>query len=942
MANLRVDKITSTETFDKTGSVQFGNDNALKLSANSDFDLTSNDFTMEAWVYLMSVESFQTLLMYTVDGTEDDTSFQFDITSTQLRFVGYVSNSSVVTGSNFSFESGTWYHVAATRTNDLIRLFVDGNLIGTHGFTSTIDTEGSAELNIGYRNNNGTMDREVFGHLTNIRIVKGTALYTSNFKTSMRELEVVPDTVLLCCQSKTDASLEKTGKTITVLGSASANELTPGILTPVVKSGGGSAITGSVEFGENDYLTLTPSTDFNFGTGDFTIEFWIHPQKRFTSYPTIFEITDSDHAKKLYINFRNGANLALTDATTVFAQNGLFNLDDWFHVAVVRTSGQSRLYMNGVGGSSVSCTRDFGGSNNGIVYIGRDHTGGSTEKYNGFISNLRIIKGTALYTDNFIPPTRELKRVPGTVLLCCQDSDNPLTEATGKTITGYGDLRRTDGSELVTNGDFSNGTTGWTISDSGEGSMAVVSGQLVVTNNDTSDPPVYAWQQITTAAGNRYRVKFQLVGGTASSTAIYLNSASSLGDAYGQRATSGTNPLAVGAVGELEFVAAGTSAYILLRVNANESATSIFDNISAYAIPHDADAPASNFTPQVGDDRKVTFEGVTKIDTDAYFYLPTGDTESRTLNVATQASSSARGVFMGGLSSAPSGSVQDVMDYVTVTSTGNAADFGNLTAATRISSSCSSTTRGVRMGGFSDPATVDVIDYITIASTGNSQDFGDLSLDRHSIGGAANSVRGINFGDNSRRNLIEYITIPTTGDSKDFGDMVDGLGQVTGTASPTRCVMAGGEAPTRLNTMQYVTIMSMGNAFDFGDLTIARSGVVSLSSATRGLYLGGELPASPSFTNTVDFVQIATTGNAINFGDLDNSTGMRLGATAASPTRGLYAGGGNDQPVSNTAFTKIHLFTIASTGNATDFGDITVARFQMNNGTVSSGHGGLG
>ena len=136
--------------------------------------------------------------------------------------------------------------------------------------------------------------------------------------------------------------------------------------------------------------------------------------------------------------------------------------------------------------------------------------------------------------------------------------------------------------------------------------------------------------------------------------------------------------------------------------------------------------------------------------------------------------------------------------------------------------------------------------------------------------------------------------------------------------------------------------MSMGNAFDFGDLTIARSGVVSLSSATRGLYLGGELPASPSFTNTVDFVQIATTGNAINFGDLDNSTGMRLGATAASPTRGLYAGGGNDQPISNTAFAKIHAFTIASTGDATDFGDITVARFQMNNGTVSNGHGGLG
>jgi hypothetical protein len=355
------------------------------------------------------------------------------------------------------------------------------------------------------------------------------------------------------------------------------------------------------------------------------------------------------------------------------------------------------------------------------------------------------------------------------------------------------------------------------------------------------------------------------------------------------------------------------------------------------------DIRASTFSPPLTRDFTggTEFSGVTVFDTQGYFVPPSGTTEQQYVNVASNAVSAARGVFMGGLSSAP-GSVQDVMDYVTITSTGNAVDFGNLTAATRISSSCSSTTRGVRMGGFSDPAAVDVIDYVTIASTGNAQDFGNLTSAKHSIGGSSNSTRGLSFGSSGLTNTIEYITIASTGDSKDFGDMVDGLGQVTGTASPTRCVMAGGEAPTRLNTMQYVTIMTMGNAFDFGDLTIARSGIVSLSSATRGLYLGGELPASPSFTNTVDFIQIATTGNAINFGDLDNSNGMRLGATAASPTRGLYAGGGNDQPVSNTAFAKIHLFTIASTGNATDFGDITVARFQMNNGTVSSGHGGLG
>ena len=75
----------------------------------------------------------------------------------------------------------------------------------------------------------------------------------------MRELEVIPGTVVLACQSKTDVSLEKTGRTITVNGNAVANELTPGLLTPVPKAGAGSAITGSVEFdGTGDYLSLLP------------------------------------------------------------------------------------------------------------------------------------------------------------------------------------------------------------------------------------------------------------------------------------------------------------------------------------------------------------------------------------------------------------------------------------------------------------------------------------------------------------------------------------------------------------------------------------------------------------------------------------------------------------------------------------------------------------
>ena len=126
---------------------------------------------------------------------------------------------------------------------------------------------------------NAAVDQGFDGHISNFRIIKGTALYTANFKPPMRELEVVPGTVLLACQSKTDASLEKTGKTVTVAnGNAVASELTPGILTPVPKVGAGSAITGSVEFngtGLNDYLEIPDNSDFEFGTDDFTIEAFI-------------------------------------------------------------------------------------------------------------------------------------------------------------------------------------------------------------------------------------------------------------------------------------------------------------------------------------------------------------------------------------------------------------------------------------------------------------------------------------------------------------------------------------------------------------------------------------------------------------------------------------------------------------------------------------------
>ena len=126
-----------------------------------------------------------------------------------------------------------------------------------------------------------------------------------------------------------------------------------------------------------------------------------------------------------------------------------------------------------------------------------------------------------------------------------------------------------------------------------------------------------------------------------------------------------------------------------------------------------------------------------------------------------------RGLFGGG----STGSDSNVIDYVTIASTGNATDFGDLTVARYGLAGCSSTTRGLFAGGYSP--TSNVIDYVTIASTGNATDFGDLTVARYYLAGCSSSTRGLFGGGNtgSYSNVIDYVTIASTGNATDFGNL---------------------------------------------------------------------------------------------------------------------------------------------------------------------------
>ena len=294
-----------------------------------------------------------------------------------------------------------------------------------------------------------------------------------------------------------------------------------------------------------------------------------------------------------------------------------------------------------------------------------------------------------------------------------------------------------------------------------------------------------------------------------------------------------------------------------------------------------------------------------------------------------------RGLFM----EAGSENVNTI-SFVTISSTGNASDFGDCNVTSGRKLTPSSRTRGLIAGGY--PAS-NVIDFVTIAQPGNAQDFGDLNGStgaRDAGASISNGTRGvmtITHSPSGVFNTIVYVTIAATGNSVDFGDTSTGNGRMMGASSPTRGVLFygndGGPAYNMVNNIDYITTSTLGNSADFGDKIQAQSHGGSFSNAIRGVTGGGVADSSGNITNVIQFVTIATLGNSQDFGDLTYSS--RIMGSASSTTRGLFAGGLNP-----TVLNTISYVQIMTTGDSIDFGDLTSTSYGVSG--LSNGHGGLG
>jgi len=287
-------------------------------------------------------------------------------------------------------------------------------------------------------------------------------------------------------------------------------------------------------------------------------------------------------------------------------------------------------------------------------------------------------------------------------------------------------------------------------------------------------------------------------------------------------------------------------------------------------------------------------------------------------------------MLAGGGDTAPA-TYTNQIDFLTISTLGDAEEFGDLTTASTGAGGSASRTRGLftnrRVSG--SPAYTNEIDFVTIASTGDAQDFGDSTVANGYNKALSSQIRSLGLAYSSI-NSINYVTIATTGNAVDFGDQ-SGVLEGGGTcASSTRGVLAGGG---NIQRMDYVTIMTTGDAKDFGDLSATVTSGTGLSNSTRGVF---KIGFQSGFTNALEYITIATLGNSTDFGDaLNVNSSLAMGA---SPTRGIIAGGAS--PTSPyPRVNVIQKIEILTTGDAIDFGDLSFA--SSHPAGLTNGHGGL-
>lgn len=453
-----------------------GSGDYLTVPSNAALDLTSGDFTIELW-YLANSTAEATFL--DKDGRAFVAFPQYAVgidASSKLRvFLGSGNGTSSLQTitTSYTATTGTWTHVAVTRIGTTITVYANGVSAASVTQTATMVSGGSA-LGIGCRSSG---DAGLFnGYLSNIRIVKGTAVYTGNFTPSTTPLTAVSGTSLLTCRSNGLADASTNAFTVTKNGDVTVQTFNP-FYSATPASNGGSAY-----FDGNDYLSIPNSTAFQFGTGDFTIECWVNKPAAVNG--SIVDARSGGTGAVPWAFYVDASNYPYFYDGSLYTSTVAITNNAWNHIAVVRTSGVLKIFVNGAQGYSAAYTASLNATGSLLI-------GGTAAYTTGYIADLRITKGTAVYTSAFTPPTTPLTATANTSVLCNFTNGGIYDAAMQNNL-------ETVGNAQVSSAQAKYGTTSAYFDGSGDGLLCNGPSPSLVNANFTWE----CWVNFNSLAGN--------------------------------------------------------------------------------------------------------------------------------------------------------------------------------------------------------------------------------------------------------------------------------------------------------------------------------------------------------------------------------------------------------------------------------------------------------
>jgi hypothetical protein len=396
-------------------------DNGIGVATNSALNLGTSNFTIECWINLTALPTsdswittaggYQTIFSTGASNSSVGTELYIGTTNIKLDVTG---DGDTPINTAHGFVPGVWYHVALTRSGNTFSIYKNGSLLQS--------ATNSGSLATGYPWGIGRGEPLTYwaggwlnGYISNFRLVTGSVLYSSTFTPPIAPLTAITGTQLLLCQSNRFKDNSPNNFTVgTGSAAPSVQKFSPFNLTAEYST---STMGGSAYFdGAGDYLTVPDATPFNLSGGTYTIDGWINPSGNYSNYRTIIakrvDGGSASTAWEVYLrtstgvfSFYNGTNYE-SSVTPV--------ANTWNHFAAVYDGTNINLYLNGTRVLQSATTNT---NISASVKIGSYP--GYSEDFAGYISNLRIVKGTALYSGTTLTvPTALTTAVSGTSLLC--------------------------------------------------------------------------------------------------------------------------------------------------------------------------------------------------------------------------------------------------------------------------------------------------------------------------------------------------------------------------------------------------------------------------------------------------------------------------------------------------------------------------------------------